>query len=435
MTAPTTAPPGDPVGASASAVAAVQRRTIAVLVLTQAVGAVGITIGIATASLLARDISGSDGQAGLAQTFQVLGAALASYVLARVMAMRGRRLGLTTGYLLGASGAVLAVVAGSIGSMVLLLLGAVLLGSTTAANNAARYAATDLAEPAQRGRALAIVVWATTIGAVAGPNLTGPAAALARWLGLPELTGPFALGSIGMLLAAALVSTLLRPDPLLLAREVAGTAGQVPSGTSWGRVGAAVRERPVLVAAVVGLAGAHAAMVAVMVMTPLHMDHGGAELRVIGLVISLHVLGMFGFAPLVGWLADAIGRPPVLAAGGGVLLASLVLAWLSPEGSSWQIFAGLFLLGFGWSLATVSASTMIADHAPLDARTDVQGAADLTMGLIAAAAGGLAGVVMGVFGYPALALAAIVLAATVILAAFSASRVIGSVSGTGRLTP
>ncbi len=250
MTAPTTTSPGDPLGATT--VAAVQRRTVAVLVLTQAVGAVGITIGIATASLLARDISGSDGQAGLAQTFQVLGAALASYVLARVMAMRGRRLGLTTGYLLGAGGAVLAVVAGTIDSMVVLLLGAVLLGSTTAANNAARYAATDLAEPAQRGRALAIVVWATTIGAVAGPNLTGPAAALARWLGLPELTGPFALGSIGMLLAAALVSTLLRPDPLLLAREVAGTAGQVPSGTSWGRVSAAVRERPVLVAAVVG---------------------------------------------------------------------------------------------------------------------------------------------------------------------------------------
>ncbi len=284
--------------------ARVQRRTVATLVVTQAVGAVGITIGIATASLLARDISGSDGQAGLAQTFQVLGAALASYVLARVMALRGRRPGLTTGYLLGASGAVLAVVAGSVGSMALLLLGAVLLGSTTAANNAARYAATDLAEPAQRGRALAVVVWATTIGAVAGPNLTGPAAALARWLGLPELTGPFALGSVGMLLAAAVVSTFLRPDPLLLAREVAGTAGLVPAGTSWGRVRQAVRERPVLLAAVVALAGAHAAMVAVMVMTPLHMEHGGAELRVIGVVISVHVLGMFAFAPLVGWLAD-----------------------------------------------------------------------------------------------------------------------------------
>ena len=126
-----------------------------------------------------------------------------------------------------------------------------------------------------------------------------------------------------------------------------------------------------------------------MVMTPLHMEHGGAELRVIGIVISVHVLGMFAFSPLVGMLADRVGRPPVLAAGGAILLRRpCSCARWAPEGSSWQIFAGLFLLGLGWSFATVAASTMIADHAPLDARTDVQGAADLVMGLTAAAAGG-----------------------------------------------
>ena len=278
--------------------AAAQRRTVRVLVVTQAVGAVGITIGIATASLLARDISGSDSQAGLAQTFQVLGAAVAAYLLARVMSLRGRRIGLTTGYLLGASGAALAVLAGVVGSMALLLGGALLLGATTAANNGARYAATDLAEPLHRGRALSTVVWATTIGAVAGPNLTGPAAALARGLGLPELTGPFVVGVIGMLLAALVVGTLLRPDPLLLAREVAGVEAAPPTGTSWGRVRRAVVDHPVLGAAVLGLVGSHAAMIAVMVMTPLHMEHGGAELRIIGVVISVHVLGMFAFAPL-----------------------------------------------------------------------------------------------------------------------------------------
>ena len=152
--------------------------------------------------------------------------------------------------------------------------------------------------------------------------------------------------------------------------------------------------------------GAHAAMVAVMVMTPLHMEHGGAELRVIGIVISVHVLGMFAFSPLVGLLADRVGRPPVLASGGLLLIVSLALCHGAPEGSSWQIFAGLFLLGLGWSFATVAASTMITDDSPLDARTDVQGAADLIMGLTAAAAGGIAGVVVGGWGYHALALLA-----------------------------
>jgi MFS family permease len=222
------------------------------------------------------------------------------------------------------------------------------------------------------------------------------------------------------------VGLLLRPDPLLLARELAGQTDVPPTGTAWGRVVDAVRERPVLGAAVAGLAGAHAAMVAVMVMTPLHMEHGGAELRVIGVVVSVHVLGMFAFSPLVGILADRLGREPVLGAGGVVLLVSLVLCARSPEGSSWQIFSGLFLLGLGWSFATVAASTMIADHAPLEVRTDVQGAADLVMGLTAAAAGGLAGVIVGGLGYPALATAAVALAGLVVAASVVGRRSVGA---------
>jgi MFS family permease len=414
-------------------VAAVQRRTVAVLVLTQAVGAIGITIGIATASLLARDLSGSEELAGLAQTAQVLGAAVAAYLLARLMSRRGRRPGLVAGYLLGASGAALAVVAGVVGSMALLLLGATLLGATTAANNGARYAATDLAAPGNRGRALSVVVWATTIGAVAGPNLTGPSAATARALDVPELTGPFVIGTVGMLLAAGLVALLLRPDPLLLAREVAG-AGP-PGGTSWGRVRRVLAERPAVTAAVVGLASAHAAMIAVMVMTPLHMEHGGAELRLIGFVISVHVLGMFAFAPLVGAAADRWGRPQVLGAGGGVLAVAMLLCALAPEGGSWQITAGLFLLGLGWSLATVSASTLVVDATPLDARPDVQGAADLVMGLTAAVGGALAGLVVGAFGFPTLAAAASLLAATVLGAAFVAERARSADDGLAQWRP
>ena len=397
-------------------VAAVQRRTVRTLVLGQAVGAVGITIGIATASLLARDISGSEAQAGLAQTFQVLGAAAASYLLARVMAVRGRRVGLVAGYLLGAAGAVLAVVAGVVGSMLLLLCGALLLGATTAANSGARYAATDLAAVEARGRALSVVVWATTLGAVAGPNLAGPSGALAERAGIPALTGPFALGSLAMLAAALVVQVRLRPDPLLLAREVAAREPVAVLGTAWGRAVAAVRERRVLGAAAGGLACAHAAMVGGRVMTPLHMEHGGAHLRVIGVVISVHVLGMFAFSPLVGTLADRLGRAPVLVAGGAVLLVSLVLCALAPAGSSWQIFVGLFLLGLGWSCATVAASTLVVDHAPLAVRTDVQGAADLVMNLTAAVAGGLAGVVVGAFGYPVLAAVTGVLALAVLAA-------------------
>ncbi|WP_210441211.1 MFS transporter [Nocardioides xinjiangensis] len=399
--------------------AAVQRHTVRTLVVSQAVGAVGVTIGVATASLLARDISGSETMAGLAQTSQVLGTAGAAYALARVMRRHGRRVGLVAGYLAGAAGAALAVVAGVVDSMLVLLVGAVLLGATTAVNNGSRYAATDLATEEHRARALSVVVWATTIGAVAGPNLTGVGGAVAGALAVPELTGGFAIGAVVLVLAAGWVGVRLRPDPLLLAQRTAGVetaAAPDRDGRSWVRFVAVVRDVPAVGAAVAAMACAHAAMVTVMIMTPLHMEHGGAHLEVIGFVISVHVLGMFAFSPLVGWAADRFGRPVVLVTGGGVLLVSLALCGLSPEGSSWQITAGLFLLGVGWSCATVAASTVVADLTPVEARTDVQGTSDMAMSLTAAGGGALAGVVVGWLGYPALALFAALLAATVVVA-------------------
>ena len=407
--------------------ARVQHRTIRTLATSQAVGALGITIGVATASLLARDLSGSEELAGLAQTTQVLGAAVGSWALARLMGARGRRVGLVTGYLVGASGAALAVVAGVVGSMSLLLVGACLLGATSSANYAARYAATDLAAPATRGRSLSVVVWATTIGAVVGPNLTGPSGDLARRLDIPELTGPFALGSVGMLLAAGVIWVRLRPDPLLLARE-SRAATPAPMTTSPRPVGRrrpvrdVLREQPAIAAAIAGLAAAHAVMISVMVMTPLHMQHGGSDLEVIGIVISVHVLGMYAFAPLVGMATDRFGRVTVMAVGGGVLLLSLLLCALAPEGSSPQIFVGLFLLGLGWSLATVSGATMVAELAPLESVTDVQGAADLTMGLAAAAGSAASGVIVGELGFPVLAAFASIFAVAVLVAATLAGR-------------
>jgi MFS family permease len=402
----------------------VQRRTIGTLVAAQSLGGLGITIGIAVAAILAEEISGSESLAGLAQTFQVLGAAVASFVLARVMGRKGRRPGLALGYVLGAFGGLLCVVAGAIDSFVTLLAGAALLGSTTAANNQSRYAATDLARPERRGRSLSLVVWATTVGAVAGPNLTGVAGSLARSVGLPALTGPFMIAFVGMVVAALVIGIFMRPDPLLVAREAAraGRSGVVRTGTSWSRVLQVARERTGVAAGVVALALAHAVMIAVMVMTPLHMHHGGATLEIIGVAVSAHVFGMFGFSPVAGWGSDRFGRPPVLMVGAGVFLCALFLLGTSPTGASWSIGGGLFLLGLGWSFCTVAASTLLSESAPLDARTDVQGAADLVMGLTAAAAGALAGVIVGTLGFAALNIFAALLVTGIATAAEFARR-------------
>lgn len=403
-------------------VSRVQRRTLGVLVVSQALGGLGTTVGIAVAAILAEDVSGSESLAGLVQTCQVLGAAVASYALATVMGRRGRRQGLVVGYAAGALGAGLCVLGGAVRSFPLLLVGALLLGANSASNYQSRYAAADLASPSKRARALALVLWATSVGAVLGPNLTGPAGRVAHDLGLPRLTGPFVFSVVAVVLAAVVVAALLRPDPLLLARDLVGHDPAARSGTSWGRVRAVLASHPGAGAGILALSTGHAVMVAVMVMTPLQMHHGGAELNVIGLVVSVHVLGMYFLSPAVGWAADRLGRLPVLVLGALVLLTAVALAGTAPMGASLQIGVGLFLLGVGWSCCTVAGSALLTESTPLEARTDVQGAADLTMNGSAAVAGALAGVVMGALGFAMLNVFAAVLTLGVLAAVLVSRR-------------
>lgn len=390
-----------------------QRRTMVTLVIGQALGGAGVSTGISVASLLAERILGSSDLAGVPQTAQVLGAAVVAFLLARIMTTRGRRPGLALGFALGALGAALCVLAGILSSFVLLLLGATLFGSATAANNQSRYAATDLAAPNKRATALSLVVWASTVGAVLGPNLVGPADRLTMSMGAPEFVGPFVLGFIGATLAAIVFFVRLRPDPLLVARQVATTATGVASrpNASIRHVYRVVASRPRAAVAVLAIAFAHTTMVSVMIMTPLHLHHGGAGLEVIGFVISVHILGMFAFAPLMGIAADRIGRLPLIGAGSVILLASVVLAGLAPAGSSLGLTIGLFLLGLGWSCCMVASSALLTDSVPLDDRPTVQGASDLAMGCAAAIGAAGAGLIVGTWGYATLNVAAGVLAA------------------------
>ncbi|HET8600051.1 MAG TPA: MFS transporter [Segeticoccus sp.] len=380
--------------------ATIQRRTVSSLVGSQMLGGIGVASGIAVGSLLAEQIVGTADLAGLANTTQVLGAALITVPMARLMAARGRRVGLVAGYACGTVGAALAIWAGVVSSFALLLVGTALFGAATTSNSQARYAATDLAEPRHRGRALSVVVWATTVGAVLGPNLLGPAGRLGQLVGIPALVGPFLISLAGFVLAGLLLSLRMRPDPLLTAQRLSRTAGE--EGHPHGSLRRALRVMRSSRGALLGVAAVatgHTVMVGVMVMTPLQMHHGGAALRLVGFVISVHILGMYALSPVTGWLVDRLGARPVILAGAAVFVVAMTVAGRAPEGWSAGLMIGLFLLGVGWSCTLVAGSTLLSNSVPLAERPGVQGASDVVMGLSAAAGGALAGVVVGSWGF------------------------------------
>lgn len=383
------------------ATAAVQRRTVATLVGSQMLGGVGVSTGLAVATILAEDILGSADLAGLASTSQVLGGALLTVPMAMLMARWGRRIGLVGGYLVATAGATVAILASLANSFPMLIAGAVLFGAATASNSQARFAAADLADPGRRGRDLSVVVWATTVGAVLGPNLLGPAKWVAAAWGIPVLAGPFIFSLVGFGLAGALLVWRLRPDPLLMARQIASdtAATSAPAhGSVWRGIRVVARHRGAL-AGLIAVAIGHTVMVGVMVMTPLHMHHGGAELELVGFVISVHVLGMYAFSPLVGLLVDRVGGMAVTLLGAGILVTACLVSAQAAPGWSAGLVVGLFLLGLGWSCTLVAGSTLLTAGVPQAERPGAQGASDVVMGFAAAGGSALSGVVVAGPGY------------------------------------
>ncbi|MGW4204886.1 MFS transporter [Streptomyces sp. NPDC004726] len=376
---------------------ALRRRVTVALVASQILGGLGIATGVALAAMLAQQVTGTDALSGLASTASVVGTALLSVPLAALMTARGRRPGLVLAYTIGAVGSGIVVLAAVVGNFPLLLLGLAAFGAANSANLQARFAAADLALPERRGQAISLVVWATTIGAVLGPNIAAPAGRTVSGLGIPAAAGPFVWAAGIFLLAAALLQVLLRPDPLLTARALS-PAGRSREGRSLGAGVRAVRESPMAVLALVTLAVSHTVMVSVMSMTPVALSHHGAGIQLIGLVISGHIAGMYAFSPVMGRLADRYGRLAVIGLAIALLATATLLAGTAGASHA-RTSAGLFLLGLGWSAGVVAGSALLTDSVPLPSQAPAQGLSDLVMNAAAGVGGALAGLVVAQAGY------------------------------------
>ncbi len=406
-----------------------QRRVRRILILGQVMAGLGMGATLSMGAILASRLSGSEAWSGMAATMSTLGAALAAVPLARLASRSGRRISLFTGALLAASGAITTIVSTMVAFFPLLLVGLALIGVGTAVNLQSRFAATDIANDRTRSRDLSLVVWATTVGAVSGPNLITPGEAVGSFLGLPELAGPFVFTLAAQTLAAVVYFVGLRPDPLLLARELA----RDPNSAGAKSLGPSVDNVVVARTAIISIALSHATMVAVMAMTPVHLVNHGASLAIVGFTISLHIAGMYALAPVFGMLSDRIGRIPTILVGQVILLASLLFTGFGSE-NELAVVIGLVLLGLGWSAATVAGSTLLSESTIIEKRAARQGVSDLVMSGSGAAGGALAGVVLAFLGYNGLSFVALALVAGVVVR-ITLTRATVSASPSGGVEP
>lgn len=390
-------------------------RSLVSLVLSNVLGGVGVASGIAVSALVVASMS-SDAFAGVGQALGVLGAGMIAVPLAGLATRRGRRFALTLGYAIAVAGAGLVLVGAALGWLPLLLVGLVAFGAAQATNLQTRYAASELVEPEKRGVTMSVVLWATTIGSVAGPNLSALGGSLGERVGLPTLAGPYLFSVLAFCLALLSVS-------LLFQAHVRGTddAGRAKAAVSARSALAWAARHPVARFAVTLLVAAHATMVAIMSMTPLHLGHHGRGLEVIGLVISLHILGMYALSPVFGWLADKLG--PMKVACGGLLLIAIAAAMAFTSGGNLGLVtASLTVLGLGWSASVISASVLLANVDSGDVRVPLQGATDALMSYGGAAAAVLSGILFAAVGFGWLALIASVLILPAAATGWLASR-------------
>ncbi|HEX6757073.1 MAG TPA: MFS transporter [Propionibacteriaceae bacterium] len=406
-----------------------QRRTLAILLLAQILSGAGLAAGITVGALLAEQMLGSSRFSGLPTVFFTIGSAAAAVGVGRVSQRLGRRAGLSAGYLTGALGSLGVVAAAGLGNVALLFTSLLIYGAGVSTNLQARYAGADLAAPSRRGRAVSIVLVATAVGAIIGPNLVRVSGTLASRFGIPALAGPFLLAGAAYASAGIVLWLLLRPDPLLLARRLAaaGSSGADKPVTVPSTSTAASESRQGWSWAVAGGTGimilTQLIMVAIMTITPIHIEHHGHGIGVTGVVIAAHVAGMFLPSPFSGWLVDRFGYLPIAAAAGFVLLASGLLAAWAPVDSVGTLLLALVLLGLGWNLGLVSGTTLVTDAVPLATRARTQGVVDFGVALAGAGGGLSSGLIVTATSYATLTLAGGILGLLIIpIAAMARTR-------------
>lgn len=393
-------------------------RMIGTLFGGNALASTAFITAVTVTSIVAKEITGSAALAGLPAAAGTLGSALGSATLSNLSRRFGRRPAFSLGYAIAAVGAVIAAFSVGGSSIGFLTFGMFVLGAGRSVSALSRYAAGDMRTSERRATAISFVVWASTIGSVAGRYLVPIAGRYGTERFDNEFVGPFVFTAVGFLLASIAYVFLLRPDPMKIAVGSEEEAGDASKGRSISEL----VQLPSIRLALVTLVVSQTVMTVLMVMAPVHARDNGADLTFVSQVLMVHTLGMFAFAPITGALIRRFTARPMILVASAMLISSGLVAYQAPNAERLPLLIAMFLVGLGWNVGYVSGATVLQESLTLDDRVRVQGFTDATVWVSAGLAAAGSGFVMRSSSYGMLGIIGAIISVAPIVALLRARQ-------------
>src|SRR5664279_1973557 len=327
--------------------------------------------------------------ATLGATTYVLGSALSTMPMSLWMAKVGRRRGFMTGAFINIGGCAIAVVALWLASFPLYCLATAVIGVYNAVGLQYRFAAAEVAAPADRARAISLVLAGGIGGGFLGPAIT-------RW-GRDMFAAPF-LGSFVLLAAVALVALAVQAQVDVPTPSAAERAG---GGRPLGEI---VRQ-PVFIVAALAASLGYGLMNLLMTATPLAMDFCSLPYAQAALVISWHVVGMYAPGFVTGRLINRFGVLGVILAGVCVMTGGAAVALNGNDLAHFLV--ALVLVGTGWNFMYIGGTTLLTEAFAPAEKARTQGANDFIVFSVMAVSSFSSGALVSAAGWETMNLAAL----------------------------
>ena len=339
---------------------------------------------VAMASLIGHSLAVDPALNTLPMAIQMAGTMASSIPASMIFARFGRR----PGFWMGCAGSVVGCLGFALGvyeaNFTLYCLAALPAGMGYGVAQHMRFAAAELVTPAQRPRAIALVMTGPVLAALIGPEIVKHTQGLVP--GITFLATYFSLTALPVLSAILLGFAALpaadyqRPPPLPLSE---------------------ILSRPTFIVAAIAGMTAFGTMNLLMASTPLQMMLCGYSVNDSSDIIRWHVIGMYLPGFVTGRLIQRFGTHRVMIAGAALIVAcpAINLGFGAYYGT---FLASMAVLGLGWNFMFVGATSLLATSHSMAERVRVQATNDFIVFGTVAVSALMSGVVHATYGWNAL---------------------------------